>query len=388
MDKMFTQAKVEKGSFNDEERSFVAWASKPVLDRDGEIIASNAWDIENYEKNKVILWAHNYSMPPVGKALWVKLQNNGVKFKPQFAPTDMGKELYMLYKEGFLNSFSVGFDPKDFEEDGRTVRVLDFWTGEKYDKPVKTFTEAELLEISCVPVPACPDALVERAKEGKIKTKGLVKAILEMAHEKPETTEGYHRIPVRECEITATIDIDSDKGIKGLYCGDIKKVGTYLFDVDQWTMDEAKEWVKEHDDGKDTDADMEKIHTSAGEVSGAWQPIETEEPDPYERMREDGLARTIEIDGVKVVPVTPELWNNIIDNTKLLTAQLPQPDMDKIEETEQKDAELQIELSDEEFNLLVQKEIENRELRETVKQLSHKIAEVNGKLRVLQGGIG
>jgi len=65
---------------------------------------------------------------------------------------------------------------------------------------------------------------------------------------KPETTDKYHRIPVNECKITATIDISKEKGIKALYCGKEKIIATYLFDVDKFTMAKAKEWVKIHKD--------------------------------------------------------------------------------------------------------------------------------------------
>lgn len=62
---------------------------------------------------------------------------------------------------------------------------------------------------------------------------------------KPETTENFHHIPVNPgCKITATITISAAKGIKATYCGEVKKVHTYLFDVEKWTMDEAKAWVK------------------------------------------------------------------------------------------------------------------------------------------------
>jgi predicted RNA-binding Zn-ribbon protein involved in translation (DUF1610 family) len=63
---------------------------------------------------------------------------------------------------------------------------------------------------------------------------------------KPETTENYHRIPVRECKITATITLSEEKGIKALYCGKIGKIATFLFDVDKWTMADAKVWVKDY----------------------------------------------------------------------------------------------------------------------------------------------
>ena len=76
-----------------------------------------------------------------------------------------------------------------------------------------------------------------------LRPKGITKVV---NISKPETTEKYHRIPVNEtCKITATIDISEKKGIKALYCGDISKIATYLFDVKKWTMAKAKKWVKD-----------------------------------------------------------------------------------------------------------------------------------------------
>jgi len=63
----------------------------------------------------------------------------------------------------------------------------------------------------------------------------------------PEDTDKYIRIPVTECDITATIDISEEEGIKALYCGKDKKIATYLFEKDKgWTMTKAKKWVKDH----------------------------------------------------------------------------------------------------------------------------------------------
>jgi len=65
----------------------------------------------------------------------------------------------------------------------------------------------------------------------------------------PETTENYHRIPVssgHSDHSIKTITVSASKGIKALYCTDCKEIITYLFDVDKWTMDEAKEWVENH----------------------------------------------------------------------------------------------------------------------------------------------
>lgn len=62
----------------------------------------------------------------------------------------------------------------------------------------------------------------------------------------PEVTEEKIRIPVLECDITATIDISAKDGIQALYCGKEKQIATYLFDAEKWTMDEAKGWIEEH----------------------------------------------------------------------------------------------------------------------------------------------
>lgn len=63
---------------------------------------------------------------------------------------------------------------------------------------------------------------------------------------KPETLDEYHRIPVKDCKITATIDISEKEGVKALYCGKEKEIATYLFDTDKFTMKEAKAWIKGH----------------------------------------------------------------------------------------------------------------------------------------------
>jgi len=110
----------------------------------------------------------------------------------------------------------------------------------------KLVTEKHCNEIKC---PKCggemrraerpgPGRSVE-AEKVEVKTDPILK---------PEETENYIRIPVRDCKITATITISAKEGIKGLYCGKIKKVATYLFDKAKgWTMAKAKKWAKEHD---------------------------------------------------------------------------------------------------------------------------------------------
>jgi len=79
----------------------------------------------------------------------------------------------------------------------------------------------------------------------------VVKADASVRISKPETTDAYHRIPVQPMPANAeirTITISEDQGIKALEDIRSKKVVTYLFDTDKWTMGEAREWIEEHKD--------------------------------------------------------------------------------------------------------------------------------------------
>lgn len=88
----------------------------------------------------------------------------------------------------------------------------------------------------------------EEAKKMKVAKKVVLKKKT-IPISKPEESEETIRIPVGpDCEVTATITISADEGIKALYCGKVKKIRTYLFDkrVKAWTMATARAWIKEH----------------------------------------------------------------------------------------------------------------------------------------------
>lgn len=147
---------------NEEDRSFMAVASDNSTDRHGESIEQEGWDLENFIKNPVVPWGHDYYNPPVAKAIEVGLKDGKLMFKPKFAtveelssdpqnPSDWAKfvdTIYQMYKGGYLRAFSVGFIPTEMDGD--------------------TFKKQELLEISAVTVPSNPNALALAYKEGVI----------------------------------------------------------------------------------------------------------------------------------------------------------------------------------------------------------------------------
>ena len=69
---------------------------------------------------------------------------------------------------------------------------------------------------------------------------------------KPEETEDYIHLPAKgeegkhEGHKIRTMDIDAEKGIKGKYCIDCKKIISFMFDKSKWTMERAKKWMADH----------------------------------------------------------------------------------------------------------------------------------------------
>ena len=213
-------------------RQYEFTASTADMDRDGEVIDATGWDLKNFKKNPVIMYAHDYRSLPIGKASRVWVHNGVLKNTIEFPPEgtyEFADIVEKLVDTGYLKTESVGFIPKKWED------------GDGEKAPRRTYTKQELLEISIVPIPSNPDALRNAVEDGVITTKQFE------AITKPEETDEFIRIPVRTCEITATIDISKEEGIKALYCGKEKEIATYLFLKEKgWTMAKARAWVKEH----------------------------------------------------------------------------------------------------------------------------------------------
>ena len=131
-------------------------------DRDGEVVKAEGGLFDNYVKNPVVLWAHDYQSLPVGKSISIMKKGKNTVSEVEF-PTkeeyEYADTVYKLCKAGYLNTVSIGFIPIEVEK-GK---------GEK--EPSRIYTKWELLEFSIVPVPSNPDALVTARDAGLITVK-------------------------------------------------------------------------------------------------------------------------------------------------------------------------------------------------------------------------
>lgn len=150
MKQKFTKAHIVKQ--DQKSGTFTAIASTATVDRHGEIVSPEGWDLANFKKNPVLLWSHDHTIPAIGKATKIWVEGFGESAKLMFegiwqTVTEEGKAAAQLVAEGILNSFSVGFIPTDMVGN--------------------TYTQQQLLEISLVNVPANPDAVMRSYKSLK-----------------------------------------------------------------------------------------------------------------------------------------------------------------------------------------------------------------------------
>lgn len=165
MDKKLVRAEMlfEVKAVDDKEKTIHVVGSKEVVDRQGDIVLIDGIDLKNYKKYSPILWGHDWEGKnlPIGRSVRTWKEDGQLNFKVDF-PTEgtypLSDTIYKMIKGGYIKASSIGFLPKKWnypEEADKSNRK---------DKPHRIFEEVELLELSFVPLPANPDALVAEGK--------------------------------------------------------------------------------------------------------------------------------------------------------------------------------------------------------------------------------
>jgi HK97 family phage prohead protease len=154
MAKKFKTKASKPVSIDVDERTMEVVMSTRDVDRDGDIVETKGIDLKNFLNNPVVLWAHNASLPPIGKILDIVQEDTHMRGTVKFASTEMAEEIFQLYVGGFLKTWSIGFGTK----------TLDYLKNDDNDVTGYHLQETELFELSAVPVPANPEALVRACK--------------------------------------------------------------------------------------------------------------------------------------------------------------------------------------------------------------------------------
>lgn len=121
-------------------------ASTPGVKRDGVEINQSMWNLDNYRANPVVLWVHDFGGQhlPIGRSV-VMVEGGKLIAEVNFDQEDeFARQVESKYRRGYLNAVSVSWE--NTELDGRVMH--------------------ELLDISAVPVPGDPNALIQRQAAG------------------------------------------------------------------------------------------------------------------------------------------------------------------------------------------------------------------------------
>jgi len=152
MNKIFNLTSTFKAAESDDGSVMIrGMASTADFDRAGDTISAEAWTkggLQNFEKNPIILFNHDYDRP-IGRATGMKAGPNGLELECKISKNAPGN-VAELVKDGVLGAFSVGFKVKDAdyikETDGLMIK------------------DAELFEVSVVSVPCNQSATFSLAK--------------------------------------------------------------------------------------------------------------------------------------------------------------------------------------------------------------------------------
>lgn len=154
-------------------------ASSESIARDGGLIPVDAWELDSYRSNPVVLLAHGRGEAgafPIARAAWTTPDTargelrQGWEFHRESPESQLAAK---LYRRGWMRTASVAFrlhafrEPDDGEAEALQAEL------DAPEPPRWIAEHAELLEVSAVSVPSDPDALALDAALNDAREAGL-----------------------------------------------------------------------------------------------------------------------------------------------------------------------------------------------------------------------
>lgn len=156
-----------------EPRTEVAFVGTDSVDRDREVMLPKGGVFDQWKKNPVVTWAHQYDVLPLGRGKWIKRAKKGdvsgilakseYITKPEDWQGDWFADAVLHYvAEGFMPGRSVGFIPLEMRPPSeKEIKARPELAGVN-----RIIPKWLLLEYAVCPVQSNPDALVELAAKG------------------------------------------------------------------------------------------------------------------------------------------------------------------------------------------------------------------------------
>ena len=100
-------------------RSFQFVISTGSVDRDNDVVDPEGWNLDDFMRNPVVMWGHNYQEPPIARATHLEVMPGvGISARFEFPPAGihpLADTVRGLWDAGFVNAASIGFMPLEWE---------------------------------------------------------------------------------------------------------------------------------------------------------------------------------------------------------------------------------------------------------------------------------
>ncbi len=258
--------KSKANSINEAKYQATFVISDESVDRQGEIIKQDGWNMDNFKANPVILFGHDSYDLPIGKAVEIYTDGDKTYAVIEFAVEmyDKAKTIWEMVKAGILNTVSVGFINNEYDNNELTTN--------------------ELLEISIVPIPANPNAILLAAQDGSISKKDaqfLAKAMEKELEglrtlakdDKLENMEQLQQFitdalqPINDKLATLETTINGDGADQAGIVGAVEDIKTEVAKLQDTSGDDAGS-DDEGKDGKGDDEDGDDANGKPGDKPG------------------------------------------------------------------------------------------------------------------------
>ena len=162
----------------------------------GTRVLTEGMDIEQYQRNPVLLYMHQRGVV-VGQVKDIKKEKGEVTGVLVFdEATDLSKQLKKQYEEGSMRMVSVGIDILELSDDPKYLEL---------GQTSPTVTKSKLYEVSCVDIGANDDAIT-LSREGTILTLGKNgKNPLPLLTNKPKET----RMDIKKLALMLGLPVDA-----------------------------------------------------------------------------------------------------------------------------------------------------------------------------------
>lgn len=189
-------------------------ASTMGVQRDNLDLRASGWKLDNFRRNSVFLWCHDYRSEPLGNVRAftdIDRLRSDVLFDQE---DDRARRIESKYRRGFLNAVSVGWDFVDAEG-----RQMEWWRLSAEQMRDEAFYD--LLELSGVPVPADPNALALRQRTA-LRALGTELVALYDEQENPDSDVTAPELRAAVRAELVRIGIDPEPGI--LVGGELEEI--------------------------------------------------------------------------------------------------------------------------------------------------------------------